>query len=78
MQENTVSDSFAHHTAQAGALAMHDVECGRGLPRLQLHCLPQHWRTWRRVLPRAGYLLADEQPQVRIERMTEFLLRPAP
>jgi pimeloyl-ACP methyl ester carboxylesterase len=45
-----------HRFIEANGVRVHIAESGRGEPVLLLHSFPQHWYTWRGVLPH----LADE------------------
>jgi pimeloyl-ACP methyl ester carboxylesterase len=44
-------DGVTHRTVEARGMHFHVAEAGAGLPVLLLHGWPQHWWTWRRIVP---------------------------
>jgi hypothetical protein len=47
-----------HRVVVVNGVRLHVAEAGAGPPLILLHGWPQHWRCWRRVMPR----LAEDSP----------------
>lgn len=50
-QDSSGHQAFRHGSVQAGDVALHYVECGRGKPLLLIPGWPQSWYAWRLVMP---------------------------
>jgi pimeloyl-ACP methyl ester carboxylesterase len=44
-------EGVSHRTVDVGGLPVHVAEAGQGPPLVLLHGWPQHWWSWRRVIP---------------------------
>lgn len=44
-------DGVTHRRVQAGDVELHVAEAGAGPPVLLVHGWPQHWWSWRRIIP---------------------------